>query len=59
VTSVDAQSLVLLQSTHDELTSSSQLLSQLEQGRGEGLASEEKGQQAKTADDTNEQDTSL
>jgi hypothetical protein len=34
VTSVDAQSLVLLQSTHDDLTSSSQLLSQPEQERG-------------------------
>jgi hypothetical protein len=52
VTSVDAQSLVLLQSTHDELTSSSQLLSQPEQERGEGLDSDEKHQQANATDDT-------
>jgi hypothetical protein len=52
VTSVDAHSLVLLQSTHDESTSSSQLLSPPEQER-------EKGQQAHKADDTDDEDTSL
>jgi hypothetical protein len=54
VTSVDAQSLVLLQGTHDELTSSSQLLSQPEQERGEGSAYEEKCQQANKAEQTDD-----
>jgi hypothetical protein len=51
VTSVDAKSLVLLQSIHDELTSSSE--------GEEGLASEIKCQQANKAHDTDDKDTSL
>jgi hypothetical protein len=50
---------VLLQSIHDELTSSSQLLSQPQQESGEGLASEEKRQQANKANEINDKDTSL
>jgi hypothetical protein len=59
VTSVDAQSLALLQSTHDELAYSSQLLSQPAQERGDGLASKEKHQEANTANHTDDEDTSL
>jgi hypothetical protein len=59
VASLESQSIVLLQSIHDELTSSSQLLNQPEQERGEGLALEEKHQQANEADDNDDKDTSL
>jgi len=50
---------VLLQGIHDELTSSSQLLSQPEQQRGEGLALEENASKSNKANDTNDKDTSL
>ena len=59
VTSLDSQSLVVLQSSHDELSSLSQLFSQPEQERADDFASEEKCQQPNTANDTNDEDTYL
>jgi hypothetical protein len=41
------------------MSSLSQILSQLEQERGDGLASKEKHQQANTGNDTNDKDTCL
>jgi hypothetical protein len=58
VTSLDSQSLVLLQSIHDELSYLSQLLRWPEQERADDLPSEQ-SQERNTANETDDEDTSL